>query len=65
METIKFRIIPISDDMCIVAANDLRDIYKNIADGGCITSLDVMIAEMRHIKEEVEKLGNEVVFIFD
>lgn len=65
METIKFRIIPISNDMCIIAANDIRDIYKNIADGGSISSLDIMISEMRHIKEEVEKLGNEAFFIFN
>lgn len=47
METIKFRIIKISNDMCRIVANDCRSIYRNIADGGCICSLDVMLSEMR------------------
>lgn len=62
MEKIKFRIIKISDDMCRIEANDCRSIYRKIADGACICSLEVMLAEMEHITNEVEKLGNEATF---
>lgn len=65
METIKFRIIKVSDDMCRIEANDCRNIYRKIADGGCICSLDVMLSEMKHIIKEVEKLGNKAVFVMD
>lgn len=63
MEIIKFRIIPIGDNMCRIVSQDIRSIYKNIADGSCICSMEIMLAEMKHIKEEVENLGNEAVFI--
>ena len=65
METIKFRIIKVSDDMCRIEAKDIRSIYRKIADGGCICSLDVMLAEMERITNEVEKLGNKAVFVTD
>lgn len=64
METIKFRIIKY-DDMCRIEAQDIRITYKNIADGGCICSLDVMLSEMEHITKEVEKLGNKAVFVME
>lgn len=63
METIKFSIIVEGNDMCRIVSNDIRNTYKEIADGGCICSLAVMLAEMKHIKKEVEKLGNEAIFI--
>ena len=62
METIKFDIIVENENMCRIVPNDFRNVYKIIADGSCICSLDVMLAEMKHIKEEVEKLGNEAAF---
>ena len=65
MEIIKFRIIKCSDDMCRIETTDCRSIYRKIADGGCIYSLNVMISEMEHITNEVEKLGNKAVFITD
>lgn len=65
METIKFRVIKHSDDMCRIEEVDCRSIYRKIADGGCICSLDVMLAEMEHITNEVEKLGNKAVFVTD
>lgn len=65
METIKFRVIKCSNDMCRIEAVDCRGIYRKIADGGCICSLDVMISEMEHITKEVEKLGNKAVFVMD
>ena len=65
METIKFRIIKHDNDMCRIEASDCRSIYRNIADGGCICSLGVMLSEMEHITNEVEKLGNKAVFIME
>lgn len=63
-ETIKFRIIKISNDMCRIVSNDARSDYRKIADGGCICSIEVMISEMEHITEEVENLGNTAIFEF-
>ena len=65
METIKFRVIKCSNDMCRIEAQDIRSTYRKIADGGCICSLDVMLSEMEHITKEVEKLGNKAVFVTD
>ena len=65
METIKFRVIKNSDDMCRIETTDCRSIYRKIADGGCICSLEIMLAEMKHITNEVEKLGNIAVFVMD
>lgn len=65
MERIKFRIIKESDNMCRIVAKDIRSIYKNISDGACICSLDVMLAEMERITKEVTNYGNEAMFIFD
>lgn len=65
MEKIKFRIIKCSDDMCRIETTDCRNIYRKIADGGCICSLEIMLAEMEYITSEVEKLGNKAVFITD
>ena len=65
METIKFRVIKCSDDMCRIEAQDIRSTYRKIVDGGCICSLDVMLSEMEHITKEVEKLGNKAVFVME
>lgn len=65
METIKFRIIKCSNDMCRIETTDCRSIYRKIADGACICSLEIMLAEMEHITSEVEKLGNKAVFVTD
>lgn len=65
METIKFRIIKCSDDMCRIETTDCRSIYRKISDGGCICSLEIMLVEMEHITREVEKLGNKAVFVTD
>lgn len=63
METIKFMVIKHSNDMCRIETTDIRHIYRKIADGACICSLDVMLSEMEHITNEVENLGNKAVFI--
>lgn len=65
METIKFRIITESNNMCRIETCDCRTVYKKMADGACICSLDVMLAEMKYITQEVEKLGNNVIFIIN
>ena len=62
MKTVKFGINVISPDMCRIVPNDIRDIFKKIADGGCICSLDVMLSEMEHIKKECSALGFEAIF---
>lgn len=63
METIKFRVIKQSDDICRIEAMDCRNIYRKIADGSCICSLDVMYADIERITKEVKKLGNKAVFV--
>jgi hypothetical protein len=65
METIKFRIIKHCDDMCRIEAVDCRTLYRDIADEACICSLDVMLGEIEHITNEVEKLGNKAIFVMD
>lgn len=65
METIKFRVIKCSDNMCRIEVKDIRSVYRKIADGGCICSLDVMLSEMEYITKEVGKLGDIAVFIMD
>ena len=65
MEEIKFRIIKVSDNMCRIEACDIRKIYRDIADGACICSLNIMLAEIEHISNEVEKVGNRAIFVLD
>lgn len=66
MEKITFNIIKLGSDICRIVPNDIRSQYKEIADGGCILSLDVMLEHMEYIKHEVkERYGNEVAFQID
>lgn len=62
METVKFTINVISPDMCRIVPNDIRSKFKKIADGGCICSLDVMIAEMEHITKKCAEIGVTALF---
>ena len=64
-ETIKFRIMPVSGTLCLIRAKDIRTVYKRIADGGCISSVEILFAEMQRIKTEVEKIGKKAVFIYE
>lgn len=64
MEEIKFTIIRIGNDICRIKAKDIRSIYKNISDGGCITSVNVLLSQIEYISKKVEKLGDRVVFIY-
>lgn len=63
METVKFTICVISPDMCRIVPNDIRSRFKEIAEGGCIFSLDVMIEEMEHITKKCAEIG--VVALFE
>lgn len=65
METIRFRIIKCNDNMCRIETSDCRTIYRNIANGACICSIDVMLSEIEYITKEVSKLGNKSVFVMD
>lgn len=62
METVKFTINVISPNMCRIVPNDIRSKFKEISDGGCITSLDVMLAEMDSITKECAELGITALF---
>ena len=62
METVKFGIIVISPDMCRIVPHDIRSRFKEIADGGCICSLDVMLAEMEHITKKCAEIGVTALF---
>lgn len=63
METIKFYIIRVGTNACRIQAHDIRTIYREISDGSCICSMDILLTEMESIKRNVkEKYGNEVVF---
>ena len=63
MDTVKFTINVISPYMCRIVPHDIRSKFKEIADGGCICSLDVMLAEMEHITKKCGEIG--VVALFE
>lgn len=65
METIKCRIIKVDDNICRITINDCRSIYRNISDGACISSMDVMLYEIDRITNEIKKLGGRAIFIYD
>ncbi len=62
MEKVIFMIWPVSNDMCRIEASDCRQEVRNLADGGCICSLEVMLGEMKAISDNAEKLGYRAVF---
>lgn len=64
VESIHFRIEKFDNSMCHIVSDDIRSIYKRIAGGGCICSLDIALADMERITKEVAKLGNKAVFTF-
>lgn len=65
METIKFGIININNDMCRIETSDCRSIYRKISDGACICSIEILLEEMQYITNEIEKLGNKAIFVID
>ena len=62
METVKFTIIVVSPDMCRIVPHDIRTKFKEIADGGCIMSLNVMLAEMESITKKCADIGITALF---
>lgn len=64
MEKTTFYIWQISDDICRIESSSCLQVLRDTASGGCITNLEVMLAEMRHIEKEAEKIGYTVSFEF-
>ena len=64
MDIIKFSVIKASNDMCRIETSDCRAIYRKMANGACICSLDVMLTEMEEITNKVDNLGNKAIFQF-
>jgi hypothetical protein len=63
MEKITFNVIRMGKDYCRIVCNDIRNYFKETADGGIILSLDVMLDEMECIKKAVkERYKKEAVF---
>ena len=62
MEKVVFMIWRIGNDMCRIEASDCRQEVRNLADGGCICSLEVMLGVMNAISDKIEKLGFVAVF---
>lgn len=63
METIKFNIIQMGANYCRITSNDIRQEYRKMADGACISDMETLLAAMKDIKCKVmEKYGNDVVF---
>ena len=62
METVKFTINVISPNMCRIVPHDIRSKFREIADGGCIISLDVMLAEMDNITKKCAEIGITALF---
>lgn len=48
--------------MCRIIPHDIRSKFKEIADGGCIMSLDVMLAEMEAITKKCAEIGVTALF---
>ena len=48
--------------MCRIVPNDIRSKFREISDGGCIVSLDVMLAEMDYITKKCAEIGITALF---
>lgn len=64
MEAVKFLIRDISPNMCLcrIVADDYRQVFRDIADGACITSLDGIIDEMDRITMACAEIGFSAIF---
>ena len=62
METVKFTVMDVGSGMCRVVPHDIRTIFRKIADGGCISSLGVLLDEMDHITKACTEIGFIAVF---
>ncbi len=64
-EKITFTIHKIGSNMCRITANTILSAFHEIADGGCICTLDVLLNEMKHITNEVrDRFHAKAVFEF-
>ena len=64
-EKIKCLIIMVDDNLGRLTIRDCRSIYRNISEGACICSMDVMLDQIEHITNEIKKLGGRAVFVYD
>lgn len=62
METVKFTVVRVSADMCRIVPHDIRDIFKKIADGGCIMSIEIMLDVMEQITKDCQAIGFTALF---
>ena len=63
MEKLYFDVLTIGTGrMCRIVTRDIRSELRDLADGGCICSLEVMLCVMQDITERAAKLGYEAVF---
>ena len=62
METVKFTVIRLGSDMCRIVPHDIRSQFRAIADGGCIMSMDVMLATMQQITKDCKAIGFTALF---
>ena len=62
METVRFTVIRLGSDMCRIVPNDIRGQFRVIADGGCIMSMDVMLATMQQITKDCKAIGFTALF---
>lgn len=64
MEKIKFEVLNYGT-FCRIVARDIRTKYRKVADGGCISSLKVLLSEIEYIRNAVEAEGCEAEFVID
>lgn len=62
MEKVKFIIWNYDGHMCRIATSDCRAAIRKISDGACITSLEMLLCEMKKITEELKGRNMQVVF---
>lgn len=62
METVKFTVVRIGADMCRIVPHDIRTIFRTIADGGCIMSMEIMLDVMEQITKDCEAIGFTALF---
>lgn len=62
MNKVEFIIHRISADMCRITANSILEKYKRISDGGCITDIETLLAEMQEITRKTREHGGEAIF---
>lgn len=62
MNTIKFTIWRISNDICRITSSHGLTAIRKLSDGACISTLDGLLDEMSRIKREAKAMGYNVMF---